>query len=102
MHAASGQQFPLSDRGELFVGRTDRATGFTPGVDLTPLDDKRTLSRRHAKIAEHDGRFYLWEETATRNGTFVNGSRISTGSEVELKDGDKVKFGLVETVFRYK
>jgi hypothetical protein len=102
VHSATGQQFPLSDRGELFVGRADRASGFTPGIDLTPVDDKRTLSRRHAKIAERDGKFYVWEETATRNGTFVNGSRISTGSEVELKDGDKVRFGLVETIFRYK
>lgn len=35
----------------------------------------------------------------TRNGTFVNGERIKTGVEVKLNDGDRLRFGLVETVF---
>jgi CRP-like cAMP-binding protein len=102
VHVATGRQFPCPENGELIVGRIDRATGFTPGVDLTSLDADRTLSRRHATIAARDGAIYLCESTATRNGTFVNGSRIATGVEVKLNDGDKVMFGLVETQFQHR
>ncbi len=34
------------------------------------------------------------------NGTFVNGVRLETGVPVEIKAGDEVRFGVVETVFR--
>ena len=33
------------------------------------------------------------------NGTSVNGTRIETGVPFEIKDGDRWRFGVVETVF---
>jgi hypothetical protein len=99
VHRASGKEFPLAEAGELIVGRVDRATGFTPHVNLTSLDTERTLSRRHATITGRDDGLYLCESSATRNGTFVNGRRITTGVEVKLTNGDEVRFGLIETVF---
>ncbi len=97
---ASGTRFSLGDRAETTVGRPDHATGFTPDVDLSQLDTKRTLSRRHAKIVRRDGDFFLREEIGTRNGTFVNGARIATGTDVKLSEGDQVRFGLVDMVFQ--
>lgn len=96
------QQFELKQGQEGVVGRADPARGFTPEVDLTPLDTERTLSRRHARIHWRDDGVYVREESAARNGTFVNGRRLGAGEEVKLQDTDRVRFGLVETVFRLK
>src|SRR5581483_3020808 len=41
---ASGREFTVEQTST--IGRFDRATGFTPEVDLTALDSERTLSRR--------------------------------------------------------
>jgi len=98
----SHKEFALAGLTEATVGRVDRATGFTPDNDITPLDAERTLSRRHAKIVVRDGEFYLREEMGTRNGTFVNGERVQTGVDVKLSSGDRLRFGLVETVFEIR
>jgi hypothetical protein len=92
--------FPLVELEEAVVGRINRSTGVTPEVDLTDFDAERSLSRQHARIVQRDGRFYVREEKKTQNGTFVNGKRIKTGVDVELADGDRVRFGLIKTVFR--
>jgi hypothetical protein len=97
---ASSASFPLEGPTEATIGRVDRATGFTPDIDITPLDAERTLSRRHAKIVARDGEYYVREEIGTRNGTFVNGVRVQTGVDVKLSNGDKLRFGLVEMVFK--
>ena len=102
VESESGTEFVLDGIDEATVGRPDRATGFVPEVDLAPLDAKRTLSRRHAKLVRHDDAFFVREEAGTRNGTFVNGERITTGKEVELHDGDFVQFGFVKTVFQWR
>jgi hypothetical protein len=99
VHVASGTEFRLKDTGEMIVGRHDRATHFTPDIDLSPLDEQRTLSRRHATIARRGAAFHV-QEAATRNGTFVNGKRVPSGVDVQLNDGDVVRFGMIETVFR--
>jgi hypothetical protein len=96
------RQFELTLGREAVVGRADPAKSFTPDVDLTPLDTERTLSRRHARIAWKDEGVFVREESAARNGTFVNGRRLTAGEEVKLQDTDRVRFGLVETVFRLK
>jgi hypothetical protein len=98
----SGTSFALAGLEDATVGRPDRGTGFVPEIDLMPLDEKRTLSRRHAKLARRDGRWFVREEAGTRNGTFVNGTRITTGTEVELHDGDQVQFGFVRMVFQWR
>jgi hypothetical protein len=84
---------------ELTVGRLDRATGLSPDIDLTAADTERSLSRKHARIVSRDGRIFVRAEAGARNGTFVNGQRIADGLDVELVDGARVRFGLVETIF---
>jgi hypothetical protein len=98
---ASNTVFTLSND-EAHVGRPDRKTGFTPEIDLTALDVERTLSRRHARIIRRGQTYFVREETSSRNGTFVNGQRIDAATDVQLRDGDEVRFGLVKTVFRHR
>lgn len=100
IHESTGKEFPLPAAGEICVGRFDATTGFQPEVDLKAVDDRRSTSRRHARISFRDGRFFLREEMGTANGTFVGGQRLRPGVEVELRDGDEVRFGFVHMTFR--
>jgi hypothetical protein len=97
----SKKMFEVSE-GESTVGRVDRLTGFSPDIDLSPLDTQRTLSRRHAKIVQKGADYFVHEEIGTRNGTFVNGQRVQTGVDVKLTSGDRVRFGMIETVFEIR
>src|SRR5262245_39311440 len=95
--AWSGIAFDLKDTN--VVGRFDRSSGYAPEVDLSALDTKRTLSRRHAAITRDADGWHLSEPKPTGNGTFVNDARVGAGARIKLSDGDRLRFGLVETVF---
>jgi CRP-like cAMP-binding protein len=92
-------QFILNREGDTLVGRADPITGITPDVDLTPLDQQRSTSRRHAKLYQLAGNYYVMEEIGVMNGTFVNENRVATGTPVPLQNGDVLKFGLVSLTF---
>lgn len=88
-------EFFLHPDGDTLIGRGDPVTGITPDVDLSSLDPQRSTSRRHAKIYPMGGKLYLMEEIGVMNGTFVNGSRVTTGTPVPVAGGDELRFGLV-------
>ena len=90
-----GTAFFLHPEGDTLIGRGDPVTGINPDVDLAALDPQRSTSRRHAKIYPMAGKLYLMEEIGVVNGTFVNGSRITTGTPVPVTGGDELRFGLV-------
>jgi len=97
---ATGEEFYLNRDMETTMGRIDPVTGIRPDVDLTNLDTQRSVSRRHAKIVHSEGEFRIVEEIGTMNGTFVSGRRIPTGTPVGIKDGDRIRCGLVDLTFR--
>jgi Cyclic nucleotide-binding domain/FHA domain len=93
----NGQVLPLeAGRSDFLVGRPDPASGMLPEIDLGPFDVNRSLSRRHARIVHHDGVYFVREDNATVNGTYANNERLTTGVEVPLKLGDKLRFGTIE------
>jgi len=97
---STGLSFPLSASKETTVGRIDPVTGINPEVDLTPVDGKRSISRRHARIKrEADGTFSVVEDVGTMNGTFVNGVRLAAGRPVPVASGDTVVFGTIQCRF---
>lgn len=96
----SGVMFELAHGPETTVGRSDPVTGINPHIDLTSVDTDRSSSRRHAKIYHREDRFYVAEEIGTMNGTFINGKRIGTGAPMEVRPGDKVRFGVLELEFQ--
>jgi hypothetical protein len=100
IHPVTGTEFKLVDADEIFIGRVDPATGFKPHVELRPIDPQRSTSRRHARIVRRADALYLREEIGVANGTFVNGQRLPKFAEVELHDGDELRFGLVKTVLK--
>jgi hypothetical protein len=93
--AGGGAAFFLHPEGDTLIGRGDPVTGINPDVDLAALDPQRSTSRRHAKIYPMAGKLYLMEEIGVMNGTFVNGSRVTTGTPVPVSGGDELRFGLV-------
>ncbi|MCA1581051.1 MAG: cyclic nucleotide-binding domain-containing protein [Acidobacteria bacterium] len=94
-----GAEFFLNREGDTLVGRADPVTGITPDVDLTNLDGQRSTSRRHAKLYQMGGVFYIMEEIGVMNGTFVNDKRLATGAPAAVNHGDILKFGLVPLTF---
>ena len=58
----------------------------------------REVSRVHAELACFDGAWTLSDDGLSRNGTFVNGERVS--GRRRLHDGDHLQFGTTELVFR--
>jgi pSer/pThr/pTyr-binding forkhead associated (FHA) protein len=92
-------EFFLNREGDTLVGRADPVTGITPDVDLSVLDPQRSTSRRHAKLYLMSGNFYVMEEIGVMNGTFVNDTRLATGTPAPIKNGDALKFGLVQLTF---
>lgn len=92
-------EFFLNREGDTLVGRADPVTGITPDVDLSTLDPQRSTSRRHAKLYRLAGHFYVMEEIGVMNGTFINEVRLTTGTPAPIKNGDVLKFGLVQLTF---
>ena len=72
------------------VGRGD-------GSDVQVWWD-RDVSRTHAELARVGGVWTVSDEGLSRNGTFVNGSRVT--SRQRLRDGDVLRMGSTVVVFR--
>ena len=83
------------DNGRFFELRRDITTiGRGPDADI-PLGDK-TVSRKHAQIARRWNRYVL-KDLGSKNGTFVNGTRILAETSIEITKYDHITIG--ETVF---
>jgi DNA-binding winged helix-turn-helix (wHTH) protein len=81
-----GHRLPLTP-GENLLGRDQ------DGIEI----DSVTVSRRHARITVAPGEVTV-EDLDSKNGTFINGSAVST--PVRLTDGDEIRAGSVVLRFR--
>src|SRR4051794_25889871 len=78
---ASGTTLPLGD--EFLIGRS-------ADDEVGQLGGDSELSRRHARIFREGGTLVI-EDLGSKNGTFVNGERLS--GRRGLKAGDSIKVG---------
>ena len=85
--SASGQQFKVF-KGAAVIGRA-------PNAEVRLEDDG--ISRTHARIRAETNRAWV-EDMGSRNGTFLNGAKIT--ATAELKEGDKIQVGR-GTVIRF-
>ena len=92
-------QFPLAND-SIAIGRFDPVTGMRPEVDLSAADINRSVSRHHARLVRNGNDYSLTEEVGALNGTFVNGTRLTTGKPAPVRDGDEVGMGMVRLRFQ--
>jgi len=99
----SGRPFLLYTDGEdeqqLFLFVTDSAhatVGRGPPADLL-LEWDQEVSRLHARFERVEGHWELIDDGLSRNGTFVNGERLS--GRRRLNDGDSLRFGATTMTF---
>jgi two-component system cell cycle response regulator len=81
--------------GHMFKCSHDLMIGRAPTASVRVDDDG--VSRSHVRIKFVDGAAWC-EDLKSRNGTFVNGARLS--GQVKLSDGDKIQVGR-STVLRF-
>ena len=88
--------FLIPQRGDPVLVPSDRSftLGRAEGNNIV-VDDSRA-SRRHAEIL-FDGTRFVITDLQSSNGTFVNGSAITTQP---INDGDVVEIGLMSYTFR--
>lgn len=75
---------------------------FIIGKERAKVDfciSKNVVSRRHAKLTEMDGSYYLTDLNSS-NGTFIDGEQIPSGKMVYLKNGAKIRFADQEYIFK--
>jgi len=77
-------------KGSEFV-LTEESISFGRALDSDMLVDDRLASRRHARVYREHGQ-YVISDCGSRNGTFLNGQRISEPHV--LRDGDELQIGL--------
>jgi pSer/pThr/pTyr-binding forkhead associated (FHA) protein len=87
-----GRDFPITSI-ETNIGRWDADSGIFPDVDLDEDDPEAKVSRRHARIVNNEGEYFI-EDLGSTNGTFVNrGRRLLPGKRHMLQNGDEIIVG---------
>src|SRR6185369_1164592 len=89
MVESSGRHFPLGEGQSWAIGRGD---------GCAVMLDSRSVSRLHALIQRRDAGDLSLVDLGSRNGSFVNGVRVSF--PVTLNDNDKLVFGDQQLLFR--
>src|SRR5436853_2519920 len=87
-----GREFAITGI-ETNIGRWDADSGIFPDIDLDEDDPEAKISRRHARIINHNGQYFI-EDLGSTNGTFVNrGRRLLPGKRQMLQNGDEIIVG---------
>jgi hypothetical protein len=97
---ADNQEFDLSGKDVITIGREDAVSNIYPDVDMTPHGgEEGGVSRLHARIFVENGQYLLEDENST-NFTFLNRQRLAGKTPTPLHDNDEVRFGRV--LLRFK
>jgi pSer/pThr/pTyr-binding forkhead associated (FHA) protein len=89
-----GQYWPIH-QGRNVLGRQGAATGLDVEVAHP------TISSLHAVLlASAQPARVVLEDTNSTNGTFLNEAPLAPGQRCELQDGDRVRFGLFNTIIK--
>jgi hypothetical protein len=73
----------------------DHTVGRTPPPSSALHIDKTYVSGIHATL-RWVGKGWIVRDLGSRNGTYVDGARIASGEERELRQGSRIGFGKVE------
>lgn len=94
------QEFDISGKTTITLGREDAVSNIYPDVDLTPHGgEDGGVSRLHARIFVENGQYFLEDEHST-NFTFLNRQRLAAKTPTALNDNDEIRLGRV--LLRFK
>lgn len=97
---ADNQEFDLSGKDNIVIGREDAVSNIYPDVDLTPHGgEEGGVSRLHARIFYDSGQYMLEDENST-NFTYLNRQKLAGKTPSPLHDNDEVRLGRV--LLRFK
>jgi serine/threonine protein kinase len=88
-------------RSPMLLGRASEAEGYRPDFDMTFYDEGDYVSRRHARISKGRAGYFI-TDLGSSNGTTVNGQPLPPKRARLLRNGDRVKVGLVVIQFRLR
>lgn len=89
------------DGAPIVLGRADPATGFAPGIELTPFGALRLgVSRRHAMVSWGSYGVTI-EDLESYNGIYVNGERLPPHQRHAVHDGDEITLGDMALFVRF-
>jgi pSer/pThr/pTyr-binding forkhead associated (FHA) protein len=94
-------QFPLvaPDGRSLSLGRHSEDRRYRPDIDLGDVPGGSTVSRRHGELLHRGGAWLLRVQADVTNPTYLNGTQLECGQEVELSDGDRLRLGRALATF---
>lgn len=81
----------IISKDKFIIGRMESMVDYT-------IQDK-TVGKLHAKIFSDKGCYYIMDLNS-KNGSYVNGVRIPSNKEYEIKKNDNVRFSNFQYVFR--
>lgn len=97
---ADNQEFDLSGKDNIVLGREDAVSNIYPDVDLSPHGgEEGGVSRLHARIFYENGQYLLEDENST-NFTYLNRQKLAGKTPTPLHDNDEVRLGRV--LLRFK
>ena len=90
-------EMPVS-RSSMLLGRASDAEDYRPEFDMTFYDEGDYVSRRHARITKEKSGYFI-TDLGSSNGTTVNGQPLHAQRARLLRNGDRIKVGLVVIQF---
>src|SRR5258708_7985830 len=97
---ADNQEFDISGKDNVTIGREDAVSNIYPDIDLTPHGgEEGGVSRLHAHLFVQNGQYMIEDENST-NFTFVNRQRLAAKTPTQLHANDEIKLGRV--LLRFK
>lgn len=102
--SVKGAQTPLVVvlQEEMVIGRRDPNGEMVPDLDMTIYGAYQLgISRRHAVIRLVDQRLNLFD-LGSRNGTYLNGYKLSPHQPAPLHDGDEIRVGKITMTIQIK
>lgn len=91
LEAEEGQNFMLG-ADSMIIGRKDTKRGILVDIDLTPLDPRRIVTRKHALLEKKQNQWTL-TDLGSVNGTWLNGHKLEARQPYPLQNGDEMVFG---------
>lgn len=97
---ADNQEFDISGKDNVTIGREDAVSNIFPDIDLTEHGgEEGGVSRMHARIFVENGQYMLEDKNST-NFTFLNRQKLAPETPTALHDDDEIRLGRVLLKFK--